>query len=72
MIVKKTFLRVVTSTGKQGNMREVFPVVEFNNFTRKSGKSQEKLYQKIKKVFYMVSIKVIVIIHIFLKNKLYI
>ena len=43
-------------------MREVFPVREFIKFTRKSGnfwsvrEKSGKLYQKIKKIFYMASI----------------
>ena len=59
-------------------MREVFPVREFQNFTKKSvksqgilhesGKSQGKLDQKIKKIFYGESLKSVVSRHILIED----
>ena len=42
---------------ENGEIREVFPVIEFEMFTRKSWKSEGKLYQKIKNIFYIASLK---------------
>ena len=68
---KKKHYRVPAYTGKTGKLRVVFPVREFQNFTRKSGKSQGIFYQsgKIRSdnniLFYWESLNTVVSRHSF-------